>query len=158
MFRRRRKALVVYHSKTGHTADAAEAVARGLRSAGVTADVKAVSEVSGEDMSEYSILAVGSPTRGARPARVVKKFIKGLDKKALKGKSATVFTAYAAVRGRTTLRRMRRLLRRKKARVVLRGVAVKAGAPLSLWRGPQASPKDVARLEELGRKLAKKAK
>lgn len=157
MFRRRKKALVVYHSKTGHTAEAAEAVARGLRSAGVATDVKTVSEVSGDDLEGYTILALGSPTRGARPARVVKKFVKGLEKGALKGKSATVFTAYAAFRGRTTLRRMRRLLRKKKAKVVLRGVAVKAGAPLSLWKGPQASPKDVARLEELGRKLAKKA-
>ncbi len=157
MFRRKKKALVVYHSKTGHTAEAAEAVARGLESAGVVVDVRPVSKVSGDEISDYSILAVGSPTRGARPARMVKKFIKGLEKKALKGKPATVFTAYAGFRGRATLRRMRRLLKKRKARVVLRGVAVKAGAPLSLWKGPQASPKDVARLEELGKKLAKKA-
>ena len=158
MFRRRKKALVVYHTKTGHTAEAAEAVAKGLESAGVVVEVKHVSEASPGDLADISIIAVGSPTRGARPARAVKKFIMGLDKKALKGTSATVFTAYAGFRGRATLRRMRRLLRRRKARVVLRGVAVKAGAPLSLWKGPQASPKDVARLEELGRRLAKKAR
>jgi hypothetical protein len=40
----------------------------------------------------------------------------------------------------------------------LRGVAFKAGAPLSLWKGPEASEEDVLRLEELGRKLAKKGK
>lgn len=157
MFKGRKKALVVYHSKTGHTAEAAEAVARGLEAGKVSATVKHVSEVRPSEMDEYSVLAVGSPTRGARPARVVKKFVKGLDRKALKGKKATVFSAYAGFRGKATLRRLRRLLRRRGAKVVLRGVAVKAGAPLSLWKGPQASPEDVARLEELGRKLARKA-
>jgi hypothetical protein len=29
---------------------------------------------------------------------------------------------------------------------------------LSLWKGPEASEEDVLRLEELGRKLAKKGK
>lgn len=157
MWRKKKRALVVYHSKTGHTAEAAEAVARGLEERRLQVTVKHVSEVSPDELEDCAVLAVGSPTRGARPARVVKKFVKGLKKKSLKGKAATVFTAYAGFRGRATLRRLRRLLKRRGARVVLRGVAVKAGAPLSLWRGPQASPEDVARLEELGRKLAKKA-
>ncbi|MDI6874548.1 flavodoxin family protein [Candidatus Solincola sp.] len=157
MFGKSKKALIIYHTKTGHTGEAAEAVARGLEAGKVTVTVKPVSEARPDELEEYSILAVGSPTRGARPARVVKKFIKGLDRKALKGKKATVFSAYAGFRGKATLRRLRRLLRRRGAKVVLRGVAVKAGAPLSLWKGPQVSPEDVARLEELGRSLARKA-
>jgi hypothetical protein len=59
------------------------------------------------------------------------------------------------MRGKATLRRMRRLLRRRKAKKVLKGVAVKAGAPLSLWKGRSPSEEDLARLEELGRKLAR---
>lgn len=156
--RSRKRALVVYHTKTGHTESAAEALARGLESAKVKTTVKPVGEVSSEELKEYSILAVGSPTRGAKPARVVKKFLRGLPRKALKGKTATTFTSYSALRGRATLRRIKRLLKRKKARKVLPGVAVKAGAPLSLWKGPEASQEDVLRLEELGRRLAKKAK
>lgn len=157
MFGRRKKALVIYHTKTGHTAEAAEAVARGLEAGKVSVTVKPVSEARAGELEDYDIIAVGSPTRGARPARVVKRFVKGLDRKALKGKKATVFSAYAGFRGKATLRRLRRLLRRRGAKVVLRGVAVKAGAPLSLWKGPQASPEDVERLEQLGRDLARKA-
>lgn len=152
---KKKQALVVYHSKTGHTAGAAEAVARGLESRKVKATVKRVSEVSPDEIRGYAMIAVGSPTRGSRPARAVRRFIRGLNRKALKGKTATTFSSYAAFGGRKTLRRMKRLLKRRKARV-LPGVAFKAGAPLSLWKGPQASEKDVARLEELGRKLAKK--
>jgi flavodoxin len=155
MFGKKKQALVVYHTKTGHTASAAEAVARGLESRKVKTTVKRISEVSPGEMSEYSMIAVGSPTRGAKPARVVKKFLRGLDKKALKGKTTTTFSSYAAFRGKATLRRMKKLLKRRKAKV-LPGVAFKAGAPLSLWKGPEAGEKDIARLEELGRKLAKK--
>ncbi|RJP32104.1 MAG: hypothetical protein C4536_06750 [Actinobacteria bacterium] len=157
MFRKKKQALVVYHTKTGHTAGAAEAVARGLESRKVKATIKRVTEVDPTELSDYSMIAVGSPTRGAKPARVVKRFLRGLDKKALKGKTATTFSSYAGFRGKATLRRMKRLLKRRKAKV-LRGVAFKAGAPLSLWKGPEASEKDVVRLEELGKKLAKKGR
>jgi flavodoxin len=156
MFRKKKKALVVYHTKTGHTADAAEAIARGLESRRVATTIKRVSEVDPSELSDYSMIAVGSPTRGAKPARVMKRFLRGLDKKSLKGKTATTFSSYAGFRGKATLRRMKKLLKKKKAKVVP-GVAFKAGAPLSLWRGPDASEKDVQRLEKLGSKLAKKA-
>jgi flavodoxin len=154
--KKKKEALVVYHSKTGHTASAAEAVARGLESRKVKTTVKHVNEVSPGELSGYSVIAVGSPTRGAKPARDVKDFLRGLDKKELKGKTATTFSSYAAFRGKATLRRMKKQLKRRKAKV-LPGVAFKAGAPLSLWKGPDADEKDVARLETLGKKLAKKA-
>jgi flavodoxin len=158
MSRKKREALVTYFTKTGHTASAAEAVVRGLESAKVKATAKPISDLSADELAGYSIIAVGSPTRGGRPARVVKKFFRGLDKKALKGKTATVFTSYAAMNGKSTLRHTRKLLKHKKAKVPLKGVAVKAGAPLSLWKGPAASEEDVGRLEEMGRLLAKKAR
>jgi flavodoxin len=155
MFGKRKKALVVYYTKTGHTGEAAEAVARGLRESRVEVEVKTLDQVDPSDLEAYSIIAVGAPTWAARPARPMKKFLKGLDKKALKGKVAAPFTSYAGMRGKATLRRMRRLLRRRKAKKVLKGVAVKAGAPLSLWKGRSPSEEDLARLEELGRKLAR---
>jgi flavorubredoxin len=157
MLGRKKKALVIYYTKTGHTATAAEAVARGLQSAKAEVTVKALSQVDPEELQEYSIIAVGSPTRGGKPARKVKKFLKGLKRKSLKGKQATAFSSYAGFRGRKTVKRIRKLLKRKKAKVGVRGVAVKAGAPLSLWKGRDPSEKDIMRLEELGRKLAKKA-
>jgi len=158
MFRRKRKALVMYHTKTGHTADAAQAIARGLESARVEATVKPISEVSREELDDYSMVALGSPTRGGRPARKVKKFMKGLDKKALRKKTATAFTSYARINGRGTLRRLKKLLKRRKAKKVIRGVKFRAGAPLSLWKGKDIKEEDIVRLEKLGEKLAKKGR
>jgi flavodoxin I len=157
MLRKKKKALVMYFTKTGHTEQAAQAVARGLEAAKAEVTVKPLSEVEPEELSEYSIIAVGSPTRGGKPAKKVKKFLKALPRKSLKGKQASVFSSYAGMRGKATLRRMRKLLKRKKAKVGPKGVAVKAGAPLSLWKGPDPTQKGIERLEELGRKLAKKA-
>ena len=91
MFKRKKTALVTYFSKTGHTRQAADAVARGLESAGVKAVVKSLSEVGREEIGGYNILAVGSPTRGGNPARAVKRFLKGLGRKAPKGATAAGF-------------------------------------------------------------------
>jgi flavodoxin len=158
MFRKKKKALIVYYTKTGHTADAAEAIARGLESSKVEATVKPISEVEKSELADYSMVALGSPTRGGRPARKVKKFMKGLDKKALRKKTATTFTSYYKLNGRGTLRRLKRLLKRRKAKKIIRGVKFKAGAPLSLWSGKDIKEKDIARLEALGKKLAKKGR
>jgi flavorubredoxin len=155
--KKKKKALVMYYTKTGHTETAALAVARGLEAAKAEVTIKSLADVEPEELGDYAIIAVGSPTRGGKPARKVKKFLKRLPRKALKGKQASVFSAYAGMRGKATLRRMRKLLKKKKAKVKPRGVAVKAGAPLSLWKGPDPTGKSIERLEDLGRKLAKKA-
>ncbi len=156
MFKRTKTALVTYVSKTGHTRQAAEDVAKGLRLAGAKTMVKQLSEVDKEELKSYRILAVGSPTHGGKPARAVRRYLKGLGKKELKGKTAAGFSAYAGMRGKNTVKVLRKQLRKKGARVVKPGVAVKAGAPLSLWKGPDASEQDVARLIELGRTLDRK--
>jgi flavodoxin len=153
---KKKTALVTYFSKTGHTRQAAEDVARGLESAGVKAVVKSLGEVGKDEIKGFNILAVGSPTRGGNPARVVKKFFKGLDKKELKGMTAAGFSSYAGMRGKHAVKGLRKLLKKRGAGKVVKGVAVKAGAPLSLWTGPDASDKDVERLVALGRKLGGK--
>lgn len=153
---RKKTALVTYFSKTGHTRQAAEDVARGLESAGVRAVVKSLGEVGKDELKGYHILAVGSPTRGGKPARVVKKFFKQMGKKELKGKTTAGFSAYAGMRGKHAVKGLRKLLKKHGSGKVVKGVAVKAGAPLSLWTGPDASEKDTARLVTLGRKLGGK--
>ncbi len=154
MLGKKKLALIVYHTKTGHTKQAAEDLARGLQSKGIRASIKSIGEVNREELKDCRYFAVGSPTRNGKPSRKVKKFLKGLDKKELKGKKATCFSAYAGFRGKRTVRKLRRLLKKKGAKV-LPGIAVKAGAPLSLWKGPDAKEKDVAKLERLGKKLAR---
>lgn len=55
------KVLVLYHTKTGHTLEAANATANGIRDAGSEVDVVAVKGFDASRISDYDALIVGSP-------------------------------------------------------------------------------------------------
>ena len=156
------KALVVYFSKTGHTKQAALDIARGLESCGVECAVEAADNAkAAADISEYQILAVGSPTYGNRryrlPSRQVSDFLDSLSPGSLKGKTCGAFTVNASIGGKKLAGAMELALDKLGGNVVANSPVIKAGAPLSLWKGPDASPSDVSNCEEFGKRLAKAA-
>ena len=153
------KALIVYFSKTGHTKQAALDIARGLESCGVECAVEAAENAkAAADVSEYEILAVGSPTYGNRryrlPARQVNDFLDSLSPGSLEGKTCGAFTVNAFLGGDKLADAMELALDKLGGSVVGSSPVIKAGAPLSLWKGPDASPSDVSRCEEFGKRLA----
>ena len=156
MKKRGKNALVLFFSKTGHTERAAEEVAAGLESAGISATVKGFADTDPDELKQYSLLAVGSPTHVGKPAKKVRGFMKGLPKKSLKGKRVASFTSYGGSRGKHTIKVFKKLLKKKGAKDIVPGVAVKAGAPLSLWKGPDIREDDLGKLSALGRALAGK--
>lgn len=156
MKKRSKNALVLFFSKTGHTKRAAEEVAAGLESAGISATVKGFADTDPSELEQFSLLAMGSPTHGGKPAKKVRGFMKSLPKKSLKGKRVAAFTSYGRVRGNHTIRVFKKLLKKKGAKAIVPGVAVKAGSPLSLWKGPDIREEDLGRLSALGRALAGK--
>jgi len=156
------KALIVYFSKTGHTKQAALDIARGLESGGVECDVEGADNAkAAADVSEYQILAVGSPTYGNRryrlPARQVNDFLDSLSPGSLEGKTCGAFTVNAFLGGEKLAEAMELALDKLGGIVVGNSPVVKAGAPLSLWKGPDASPSDVSSCEEFGKRLAEAA-
>lgn len=54
------RALILYYNITGNTEKMAEAIADGIRSAGVEVDI--VYYVDAEDLAKYDAIIVGSPT------------------------------------------------------------------------------------------------
>jgi menaquinone-dependent protoporphyrinogen oxidase len=84
------KALVVYGTKSGCTADIAEAIGNGLRLAGATADVVAVEEQP--DPSAYDAVIVGSGVRAGSWHGAVKRWVTE-QAEALKARPAAFFTA-----------------------------------------------------------------
>ncbi len=155
------KALIVYHSKTGHTRQAAEDIAKGLESTGVECVVRDAAQAASEPVGLFDIVLVGSPTYGNRgyhkPARPVERFMDTLSPKGLEGKVCAAFTVHAAMGGASVLSGMEEMLAERGGRVVSGGPVVKAGAPLSLWKGPDASQADVQTCEEFGRRIAAQA-
>lgn len=124
--------LVVYFSRSGHTAEMAQQIARGIESvAGVSARIRSlppVSEVteavedpipsSGppyatlDDLRECAALALGSPTRFGNMAAAVKYYLDRTGSLwadgSLVGKPASVFTSTSTLHGgqETTLHSM----------------------------------------------------
>ena len=160
MAERSTRGLVIYFTKTGHTEDAAHYVAEGLEHGGVetyVADVNAVEALAVED---YDILAVGSPCHaGSMPlaggvAVPVKDWLDDIPEGSLEGTVAGAFCPYSTAGGNRTVHTLDHRLREMGARVPEPGVAVKAGIPFSLWRGPEIGAADAEKLRSLGEALA----
>jgi NAD(P)H dehydrogenase (quinone) len=69
------KVLVAYYSRTGKTQRMAEAVAAGVRAAGVEAELKAVQDVSTGELGDYDGFIFGSPTYYGSMAWEMKKLL-----------------------------------------------------------------------------------
>jgi flavorubredoxin len=80
------KALVVFDSVFGNTEKVAKALATGLASGGVNVDIVKVNEVDFDELAEFDLLCVGSPTQGWNASKPVKEFLERL-----KGKKAFAF-------------------------------------------------------------------
>ena len=59
------KIAVIYWSGTGNTESMAVAIARGVESSGIKADIFTVSEFGCKSLNDYSKLAFGCPSMGA---------------------------------------------------------------------------------------------
>ena len=156
------KALIVFHSKTGHTSQAAEDIAAGLRESGVDVDLRRPPEAIRLDLDDYEIVIIGTPTYGHRrykkPAAPISEFLESLKPDDLTGKTTGAFTAYAGYGGERLVAALEGTLLQFGGKVLAPGPAVKAGAPLSLYVGPNASDADVKKCEEFGRKIAEAAR
>lgn len=88
------KAMVIYDSQFGNTAQIAQAVGRGLVDALGSQDdvaVRQVAEVRPESLAGLAVLVLGSPTQKFRPTSPIKQLLKDLPKNALRGVRIAAF-------------------------------------------------------------------
>ncbi len=156
------RALIAYYTKTGHTRQAGEDIAIGLTEAGIEVTVRPLADIGAEELSAHDLIVVGSPCH-AGSVRVlfsgiagpVSKWLAGLPGDAFAGKAIATYSVHSLLGGQVTVRSLERMLTDMGGRVMAPGPVVKAGVPLSLWRGPDASPGDRERLRQFGRDLAR---
>jgi len=160
---RNMKALIIYHTNTGHTRRAAEDISEGLKGEGVDVSIQAASEVAGWDAVEQSIIVVGSPCHAgsiairAGVSGPIRSVLKRLEPSTLSGKVAGAFSVNSAYGGQRTVHAIEERLRTAGAHVPHPGVVVRAGVPFSLFKGPMASEESCTQLQEFGRLLAREA-
>ena len=73
---RKVKTLIVYWSGTGNTEKVAKAIHRGLKRKGLEPTIKTVKEAREEDLYDYDLVFLGSPSHTWMPALPVLEFIK----------------------------------------------------------------------------------
>ena len=157
------RALIVYHTNTGHTRRAAEDISEGLRSEGLDVNIQAAGEMAAWDVADQSVIIVGSPCHaGSLAIRAgvsgpIRSVLKRLEPSTLRGKVAGAFSVNCAYGGQRTVHAIEDRLRAAGAKVPQQGVVVRAGVPFSLFKGPMASEESRERLQGFGRVLARAA-
>jgi len=146
---------ILYYTKTGHTLQAAEAVAAGIRSAGSEAGLVAVRDFAPELLADSAGLIVASPCWAGSitpsgVSRPVRKVLASLRAEALAGKRCGGISVHSKMGGETTVKTLGKLLSAKGCDDYRPGPAAKAGVPFSLWKGPSVKPRDEQRFRAYG--------
>jgi flavodoxin len=149
------KIMILYFSKTGHTLEAANATAEGLRSAGAEVDLVALSDFAPEAIAQYDGLIVGSPCwAGSLPksgvAKPLRKVLESLPANCLKGKRCGGISVHASKGGATTVGTLGRLTSQKVCEDYRPGPVAKGGSAMSLWKGPSVNTDDQERFKTFG--------
>ena len=84
------KALVIYDSAFGNTAQIAQAIGSALGSQ-EEVTVRQVGNVMPEQLTDVKLLIVGSPTQGFKPTKAITDFLKGTLARGLKGMKVAAF-------------------------------------------------------------------
>ncbi len=72
------KALIIFDSTFGNTEKVAKALANGLENGGATANIVKVDEAKPDELTQYDLLCVGSPTHAWNASKPVKDFLDSL--------------------------------------------------------------------------------
>jgi flavodoxin len=153
------KVLLLYHTKTGHTLEAANAVAQGIQSVKGCVTLVAAKDFIPQSIREYDVFIVGSPCWGGSMSHGIATPIAQAIKKItneLSGKLCAGFAVNGAKGGKNTVRALGEWLKAKGCSEYLAGPVSKAGVPFSLWVGPAVSPGDLARCQAFGEDLVKR--
>jgi len=147
--------LVLYHSKTGHTLEAANATAEGIRSAGSEATIVAATDFQAGTVAEYDGLILGSPCwvgsiTHSGVAKPLIQVVDALPAGCLEKKRCGGISVHSQTGGAHTVKALCELLSRKGCKDYRPGPAAKAGVPFSVWKGPSVSSQDEERFKAYG--------
>ena len=90
------KTLVTFDSYFGNTEKIGQAIAKAF-SINSTIDIKRCREITADELPQYNLIIMGSPTRGFKPTEDVSKLIKELKPKALQKCKVAVFDTRVAL-------------------------------------------------------------
>ena len=149
------KVLLVYHTKTGHTLEAAKAVEEGVRYAGHSIKVVSVHECDPKHIEEYEIIIFGTPTWFQGACAPIKSLLKKMPNDQLREKMCTAFAVMGGSGGYKAVTEIGNMVREKGCVDFVHGPVMQAGGFLSIWKGFPVSKGDLVKLREFGSELVK---
>ena len=151
-------ALLLYHTKTGHTLEAANAIVQGIQSAGGSVTLVLVKDFTPQTINQYDVFIVGSPCWGGSISHGISTPIADAINRItneVTGKLCAGFSVNGGFGGQSTVRSIGERLKVKGCANYVAGPVAKAGVPLSLWVGPSVTQEDLARYHAFGEDLVK---
>jgi len=149
------KVLILYFTKTGHTLEAADATAEGIRASGSVAELVTAQAFDTAQLAGYDALIVASPCWAGSLGRAVlpppvSRALDALTADALSGVQCGGISVHSGVGGEATVRYLGEILGLKGNADYRPGPVARAGVPFSLWKGPSVSTEDLARFRAYG--------
>jgi len=147
---------ILFYSKTGHTLEAATAIAEGIKNKGVEVDLINVNNFEISTLKNYDRIIVGSPCWAGvvskdGVASPMKKALKKIPTDMFKGKTGGVFSVYALSGAKNTINTLSKILKNKGCKAVIVGPIAKAGTPLSITKGSSVSKEDLKLYKKFGK-------
>jgi len=118
------KAIVVYYTRFGNTRQAAEAICEGIKEGGLEAECKEIKDIKPEDLAQYDVILVGTPTHYGSMAEEMGKFVEALKEVELKGKRAAAFDTRYAGEKTGGLSELEKYMKKLGMEIILPGLAV----------------------------------
>jgi len=118
------KAIVVYYTRFGNTRQAAEAICEGIKKGGLDADCREIKVIKPEDLTQYDVILVGTPTHYGSMAEDMGKFVDTLKEIELKGKRAAAFDTRYEGEKTGGLSELEKYMKKLGMEIILPGLAV----------------------------------
>ncbi|MCG8571259.1 MAG: flavodoxin family protein [Spirochaetes bacterium] len=154
------KILILYYSHTGHTKNAADAVAAGIQEAGGAVTMVNTKDFDPAVIADYDGFVVGSPCWqkhfGDGPPQVDEPTLASIGKLAdssLAGKLVGGFVVTAETKGHRTLAAIEEAVVAKGGTKFKKGPIGKAGSPMSDWKGPNLMDEALKQYHDFGKSL-----
>jgi flavodoxin len=149
------KNIIIYETKFGNTKKAAEAIGEGISEGGHDVTVKHVKDIDLDEIKEFDLVVIGSPTYAGSHVPSIRKFISNLSDLNLEGKSIIAFDTHSAGGEGTFLRKavfkMEKQIRKKmpKMKILMNGLQVKVHG----IKGPLVDG-ELEKCKEFGKEIA----
>jgi len=150
------KTLIIYHTKTGHTLEAINPFAEALKEEGVEVQIVLAKNFKPDMLKGCDSLFIGAPcwtgvAGGDGIPGPINRAIDRIPNNALEGILCGGLAIYSIGGGDVTIAQLKNRVTEKGCANFKSGPVIRAGVPLSLFKGKSVSKVD----EELVRKFAK---